>query len=184
MKSFFVVAAALCSLVSARPSSPFDAMAPPPSGTTFYQLQSKSSTTAVNNQWVALQTGKTNYVLTGTQSAGSKFFIDQYKPTGTWSFRNTDDTRQLALQGANGVLLYLVDITNPSSSNIPSGQLMEWGTFTTDNNALGVKDGSTLTTRTFVAVKGSDNGYGLALYDGVSNTTQAISPITLSLVKV
>ncbi|KAF2112824.1 hypothetical protein BDV96DRAFT_601652 [Lophiotrema nucula] len=188
MKSFFVAAAALCSVVSARPASPFEAspfdtMAPPPAGTQFYQLQTKSSTTAVNNQWVALKTGSTSYTLAAAQTAAAKFFIDQYKPTSTYSFRNTDDTRQVALQGPNGTLLYVVDITNPSTSTIPSGQLMEWGTFTIDNNNLGVKDGSTLVNRTWVGVKGSDGGYGLALYDGGSNTTQSITPLTLSVVK-
>lgn len=44
---------------------------------------------------------------------------------------------------------------------------MEWATFTTDNNVLGVKDGSTLPNRTFVAVRGSDGVYGVALYDGM-----------------
>ena len=43
---------------------------------------------------------------------------------------------------------------------------MEWATFTLDSNTLFVKDGSTLTNRTFVAVKGADGGYGVALYDG------------------
>ncbi|KAF2263607.1 hypothetical protein CC78DRAFT_617514 [Lojkania enalia] len=183
MKSFFVAAIALCSIVSARPASPFDAV-PPPAGTTFYRLQSKSSATAVNNQWVSLKTGQTSYTLAAQQSAAAQFFIDQYKPTGTYSFRNTDDTRQIALQGPDGTLLYMVDVTNPSSTNIPGGQLMEWGTFTIDNNVLGVKDGSLLTNRTFVAVEGSDGGYSIALYDGASNTTQNITPITLNIVKV
>ena len=43
---------------------------------------------------------------------------------------------------------------------------MEWATFTMDSNVLFVKDGSTLTNRTFVAVKGTDNSYTVALYDG------------------
>lgn len=62
-----------------------------------------------------------------------------------------------------------MDATNPNSGNIPAGQLMEWATFTTDNNVLFVKDGSTLTNRTFVAVKGSGTDYTVALYDGKSN---------------
>lgn len=127
--------------------------------------------------------------------------MTQYKPTGTYAIHNADDTRQIALRGPTGVLLYLVDVTNPSTDTIPGGQLMEWATFTTDNNVLGVKDGSTLANRTFVAVRGSDGGYGLALYDGkfedvkrlesyidtlagLSNTTETISPLTISVVKV
>jgi hypothetical protein len=125
-----------------------------------------SSTTAVNNQWVALPTGQSGYTLASAQAAATKFFVNQYEPTGTYAFHNADDTRQLALQGSSGALLYLVDVTNPSSDDIPGGQLMEWATFTMDNNVLGVKDGSTLTNRTFVAVTGEDGGYGLALYDG------------------
>jgi hypothetical protein len=35
-----------------------------------------------------------------------------------------------------------------------------------DNNVLFIKDGSTLTNRTFVAVKGSGSDYNVALYDG------------------
>lgn len=69
------------------------------------------------------------------------------------------------LQGADGVLLFLNDATNPSTDTIPKGTLMEWATFTMDNNVLGVKDGSALTNRTFVAV-GSSGSYSLALYDG------------------
>jgi hypothetical protein len=142
-----------------------------------------SSSTAVSGQWVALKTGATAYTLATAQAAATKFFINQYKPTSTYAFHNADDTRQVALQGPNGVLLYLVDVTNPSSTNIPGGQLMEWATFTIDSTVLGVKDGSTLTNRTFVAVQGTDGGYGLALYDGASNTTQNIFPVTLNVVK-
>jgi hypothetical protein len=92
--------------------------------------------------------------------------MNQYAPTGTYAIHNADDTRQIALRGANGVLLYLVDVTNPSSDTVPGGQLMEWATFTTDNNVLGVKDGSTLPNRTFVAVRGTGTTYTVALYDG------------------
>lgn len=79
---------------------------------------------------------------------------------------------------------------------------MEWATFTMDNNVLGVNDGSTLKSRTFVGVKGTGNAYTLALYDGelqlrsadgedgvlmseigVSNVTQAITPLTLNVVR-
>ena len=122
----------------------------------------------MNNQWVSLKTGSTSYTLASAQTAAAKFFTDQYKPTGTYAFHNADDTRQVALQGPNGTLLYVIDVTNASTANIPGGQLMEWATFTIDNNQLGVKDGSTLVNRTFVAVQGADNGYGLAFYDGMS----------------
>lgn len=104
----------------------------------------------------------------GAQTAASRFFLQKYNATNTWAFHNADDTRQVALRGPSGVLLYMVDVTSPSSDTIPSGQLMEWATFTLDNNILGVKDGSTLTTRTFVAVQGTESGGAvtLALYDG------------------
>lgn len=126
-----------------------------------------SATTAVSNQWVSLPSG-TSYVLNSAQTAATKFFVQKYDATSTFAVHNADDTRQVALQGADGTLLYFVDATNPSSSTIPKGQLMEWATFTMDNNVLGVKDGSTLTNRTFVAVRGADGGYGIALYDGKS----------------
>ncbi|KAF2281033.1 uncharacterized protein EI97DRAFT_429116 [Westerdykella ornata] len=182
MKLYLAATAALSTVTSAWPLLPWSTQAPPPAGTQFYQLQTKSATTAVNNQWVTLKTGQTSYTL-GAQTVATKFFLNQYKPTGTYAIHNADDTRQIALQGPTGVLLYLVDVTNPRTDTIPGGQLMEWATFTTDNNVLGVKDGSTLTNRTFVAVKNS-GGYGLALYDGASNTTETISPLTISVVKV
>ena len=167
MKSVFVATAALASIASAFPNplAPW-IKAPPPANAQFYQLQTKSATAAVSGQWVALKTGSTSYSLASAQSAATKFFTQQYTATGTYAFHNADDTRQVALQGTNGILLNVVDATNPSSSNIPAGQLMEWATFTIDNNVLGVKDGSTLTNRTFVAVKGTGSDYTLAFYDG------------------
>jgi hypothetical protein len=62
----------------------------------------------------------------------------------------------------------MTDVTNPNADTIPSGYLMEWATFTMDNNALGVRDGSTLTTRTWVGVmpRGSGAILRVALYDG------------------
>lgn len=125
-----------------------------------------STTTAVNNQWVSLKTGQSGYTLASAQTAATKFFVNEYKPTATYAFHNADDTRQVALRGSSSALLYLVDVTNPSSDNIPGGQLMEWATFTMTDNVLGVKDGSVLPNRTFVAVRGADGGYGLALHDG------------------
>lgn len=124
------------------------------------------ATTAVNNQWVTLPSGSSNYGLATAQSGATRFFVQKYNATNTWAFLNADDTRQVALRGPNGVLLYLVDVTNPRSDTIPSGQLMEWATFTMDNNVLGVNDGSTLKSRTFVAVQGTGSSYTLALYDG------------------
>jgi hypothetical protein len=94
--------------------------------------------------------------------------VQKYNATNTWAFHNADDTRQLALRGPDGVLLYMVDVTNPNSGSIPGGQLMEWATFTFDNNVLGVNDGSTLKSRTFAAVAGTGTTYSLALYDGKS----------------
>ena len=161
-----------------------------------------SSVTGANNQWVSLKTGATQYSLASGQAAATKFFVNLYKPTNTYAIHNADDTRQVALQGSSSYLLNVVDVTNPSSDKIPGGQLMEWATFTLDNNVLGVKDGSTLTNRTFAAVPASGgSGYNLAFYDGkllelgqyanyalnkspgVSKTDTALVFITLSVVK-
>ena len=124
------------------------------------------ATTAINNQWVTLPSGSASYGLAAAQTAATKFFVQKYNATNTWALLNADDTRQVALRGPNGTLLFLVDVTNPRSDNIPGGQLMEWATFTMDNNVLGVNDGSTLKSRTFVAVSGTTPT--LALYDGKS----------------
>ncbi|KAF2645768.1 hypothetical protein P280DRAFT_513655 [Massarina eburnea CBS 473.64] len=187
MKSLFFAAAGLLSIVSAAPAvvpgAPWEKLAPPPTGTEFFQLQAKSSTTAVNNQYLALKTGSSSYAMNGTQAAASKFFSTKYEKTGTWAIHNSDDTRQIVLQGSSSALLYLLDATDPRTDTIPKGQLMEWATFTKDNNVLGVKDGSTLTNRTFAAVKQTDGSYTLALYDGASTVDADISPVTLSLVK-
>jgi hypothetical protein len=125
-----------------------------------------SATTAVNNQWATLKTSASGYTLAAAKNAAAKFFLGQYRPTGTYAFHNSDDLRQVALQGPDGVLLYVVNVTSPNSNNISGGQVMDWATFTIDNNQLGVKDGRTLTNRTWVAVQGSDGGYEIALYDG------------------
>lgn len=125
----------------------------------------------MNNQYLTLKSGATGYTLTGTASAAVKFFADKYPPTGTYALHNADDTRQVALRGSSGALLYLVDVTNPRADDIPGGQLMEWATFTMDSNVLGVKDGSTLTNRTFVAVR-SGSDYTVALYDGESTASR------------
>ncbi|KAF2832550.1 hypothetical protein CC86DRAFT_91070 [Ophiobolus disseminans] len=178
MKSFLTIGAALCSVASAWPLLPWIEQAPPAAGTQFYQLQAKSASTVHNNQWVTLPAGSGNYGLAAAQTAATRFFVQKYNATNTWAFLNADDTRQVALRGPNGTLLYMVDVTNPRSDTIPGGQLMEWATFTMDNNVLGVKDGSTLTNRTFVAVQSS-----LALYDGVSNPEQGVTPLTLNLVR-
>jgi hypothetical protein len=143
----------------------------------------RRATTALNNQWVTLPSGTTNYTLASAQTSATKFFVQKYNATQTWAFHNADDTRQLALRGPDGALLYMVDLTNPSSGSIPDGQLMEWATFTFDNNVLGVSDGSTLKGRGFVAVQGTGNRYSLALYDGVSNSTQVLSALTLNVVR-
>jgi hypothetical protein len=121
-----------------------------------------------------LGTGSTSYSLAAAQTAATKFFVNKYDATSTYAFHNADDTRQVALQGTSGALLYVVDVTNPSGSNIPGGQLMEWATFTMDNNVLGVKDGSTLTNRTFVAVQGTGSAYTVALYDGKLHSRRSI----------
>ncbi|KAF2033743.1 hypothetical protein EK21DRAFT_32834, partial [Setomelanomma holmii] len=189
MKYVLAFGVTLWGAASAWPLLPWLQLAPPPAGTQFYQIQAKSvdthprATTAVNNQRVTLPSSLSSYALATAQTSATKFFVQKYNATNTWAFHNADDTRQLALQGPNGTLLYLVDATNPSSDDILTGQLMEWATFTVDNNVLGVNDGSTPKNRTFAAVKGAGTSYTLALYDGVSSTTQTISPVTLNLAR-
>ncbi|KAL5371397.1 hypothetical protein DPSP01_014295 [Paraphaeosphaeria sporulosa] len=186
-----IVAVALSSLAFATPLAPWEASAPPPAGTTFYQLQAKtSSAPSANNQYVQYPSNPSQYryqlTKPGGENAGTpaKFFLRKYEATGTYAIHNSDDTRQIALAGDDSVLLYLTDATNPSAGNIPGGQLMEWATFTTEGNVLGVKDGSALTKRTFVAVRGTSDSWFVALYDGVSSSREMIYPITLNLVKV
>ena len=115
----------------------------------------------MNNQWVSLKTGATTYGLASTQAAASKLWVKVYPPTGTFSVFNVNAS-EMALTGTTSVLLNAVDRTG---LGIPDGTLMEWATFTLDNDVLGVKDGSALTNRTFVAVQ-STGGYSLAFYDG------------------
>jgi hypothetical protein len=159
------------------------------------------TTTAVNGQWLSLKTGSSSYALAAAQTTAARFFSNLYNATGTYAVHNSDDTRQIVLQGASAPLLYLLDATNPRTDTIPKGQLMEWATFTTDGNVLGVKDGSTLTSRTFAAVKQTDGSYTLALYDGkyfdllgeregeltrfvgVSKVDATVTPVTINLVK-
>ncbi|KAH9860748.1 hypothetical protein J1614_012080 [Plenodomus biglobosus] len=185
MKSLLFLTAAFLSLASGWPFAPRAKLAPPKPGTQLYQLQTKSATTALTNQWVTLASGTTSYTLASAQTAASKFFVTKYDATGTWSLRAAeDDTRQIALRGTDSVLLYAVELTTSANFTIPGGVLMEWGTFTMDNNVVGVNDGSALKNRTFVAVQGSGSSYSVALYDGVSNTTQNITPLTLNFVRV
>jgi hypothetical protein len=65
----------------------------------------------------------------------------------------------------SGELLYMDDVLYPSVSG---GELIEWGVFIMDGNVLGVRDGSALTRRSFVAVHPEAEGgtYEVALYDG------------------
>ncbi|KAF2854833.1 hypothetical protein T440DRAFT_464965 [Plenodomus tracheiphilus IPT5] len=185
MKSLLFLTVSLCSLASAWPFARRAKMAPPKPGTQLYQLQTTSASAALTNQWVALPSGTTSYTLASAQTAASKFFVTKYDPTGTWSLHAAeDDTRQIALRGTDSVLLYAVDLTTSTNFTIPGGVLIEWGTFTMDNNVVGVNDGSALKNRTFVAVQGTGSTYNIALYDGVSNTTQSITPLTLNFVRV
>lgn len=88
--------------------------------------ESDRATTAVANQWVTLASGSTSYGLVSAQTAATKFFVQKYNATNTWAFHNADDTRQVALRGADGTLLYMVDVTNPSAGNIPGGQMSKF----------------------------------------------------------
>lgn len=92
--------------------------------------------------------------------------MQKYEPNNSWGFVTANDSRQVALLGQEpaGVLLYMVRY----SAETALAGFMEWSTFTMDNNVLAVKDGSTLTSRTFAAVlpSGSGSDWTLALYDG------------------
>jgi hypothetical protein len=61
------------------------------------------------------------------------------------------------------------DVLRPS---VYDGELVEWGVFILDDNVLGVRDGSALTRRSFVAVPPELGGdaYELALYHGESGS--------------
>ena len=130
-----------------------------------------SSDPTSNDQWVsppATSSTTNTYVLGSSQSAASKFFVIKYNATNTWELHAAEDAdRQVALRGRDqlGELLYMDDVLRPSVSD---GELVEWGVFIMDGNILGVKDGSALTRRSFVAVHPEVNGeaYELALYDG------------------
>ncbi|CBX97117.1 hypothetical protein IAQ61_007942 [Plenodomus lingam] len=179
MKSLLFLAAALAGLAAA---SPFTPRAAPDSGRARFMLQVESDTTALANQWVSLESGAISYTLSNSQSQASQFYVTKYDPTGTWSLNAIDNlTHQVALQGPNNVLLYAIQM---SSYTIPCGVQMQWATFTKDNGVLGVSDGSSLKDRTFVAVQRNGGTYSVALYDGVSDTKESITPVTLKLVKV
>ncbi|KAF1830024.1 PCI-domain-containing protein [Decorospora gaudefroyi] len=184
MRFLVAVAASLSSLDSAWASGEavqMDTLAP---GTQLYQLRTSSADLAFNNQWVSLPASSfTNgtYTLGSNQSAASRFFIVKYEATNTYELHAAEDgDRQVVLRGRNqsGELLYMDDVFRPGSFGIPDGQLIEWGVFILDNNMLGVKDGSALTRRSFVAVhpETADGGYELALYNGESS----LAPLTVT----
>jgi hypothetical protein len=62
----------------------------------------------------------------------------------------------------------MVNAGYPTSNSIPAGMLMEWATFVTPNNLLGVDDGSANKRRTFVVVEGYGGNNTIALWDGKS----------------
>ncbi|KAF1920207.1 hypothetical protein BDU57DRAFT_464410 [Ampelomyces quisqualis] len=141
---------------------PWTRMAPHTAGTHFYRLQAKSSTTAVTKQWVILSSDSPSYRLATAQSAATKVLRTKLEKLQTPRVF-ADDCCRLALRGPCGVLLYLVDVTNPNTGSIPGGQLMECATFTMDNN---VNDRSTLKNRTLAAVQIAGTTYTLVLYHG------------------
>jgi hypothetical protein len=107
-------------------------------------------------------------MLDSSQSAASRFFVVKYNATNTYELHAAEDAdRQIVLRGRDGLgeLLYMDDVRHPSVSG---GELIEWGVFVMDNNVLGVRDGSALTRRSFVAVHPEAGGvtYEVALYDG------------------
>jgi hypothetical protein len=126
-----------------------------------------------NDQWVSRPVSPSTtdtYTLNSSQSAASRFFIVKYNATNTYELHTAEDAdSQVVLRGRglNGELLYLDEVLHPSISD---GELVEWGVFVLDGNILGVKDGSALTRRSFVAVYPKIDGgaYELALYDGES----------------
>jgi hypothetical protein len=99
------------------------------------------------------------------QVAG-KFFTTAYSGAGTTSFHAGDDSHQLGLSGVNG-LLNLVDLVNPTADTIPKDVPTEWSVFEVGSGGqLGVKDGSTIPSRTWVIYLETDGAYYVGLWDG------------------
>ncbi|OCL04712.1 hypothetical protein AOQ84DRAFT_380306 [Glonium stellatum] len=182
MKSLFLAVAALSAqltLVAARAVAV-------PANATFYNLQTKSATTTLNNLYLSSSNGTVGLFSNAKSSAlnAARVFTTPYTPTGTLSLHIADDTHQIALLGTSPSLLSLVDVVSPTTDAIPKGQLMEWSTFTIDSTGnLGVKDGSALTTRHWVAWENTDGSYGIGLYDGVTTESRALANITITAVK-
>lgn len=102
-----------------------------------------------------------------------KFYTTPYEPSKTLAFHIGEDANQVILVGSNG-LLDIDDQTNPSTNTIPKGKLAEWSTFTiAQNGALGVKDGSDIPSRRWIAYP-SDGGYIISLYDGMSKSPRIV----------
>jgi hypothetical protein len=106
--------------------------------------------------------------------AADNFLFQYYPPEGV----TTDPPQQWTITCSPGVRLTLVGkapgilklqaIFQPRAWKIPTDTPVEWDTFTTDaNGTLDVNDGSALTTRRWVAYKGSNETvYDIGLYDG------------------
>jgi hypothetical protein len=146
------------------------------------------------------------YTLTNNQSLATKFEFYNNTAAGNPRFSAfaLDDHQETALMGPGpaGELLYMVNAGYPTANSIPGGMLMEWATFVTPNNNLGVDDGSANKRRTFVVVEGDGGNNTIALWDGelqageeggrpavltrccvgISRTWDDINPITLGLV--
>jgi len=135
-----------------------------------YNLQTKSETGTVSNQFLSSKGGKVGLFPGAKESANTaaKVLATPYEAAQTLALSIGDPSHQIALAGSNG-LLELVEVVNPTGDSIPQGQSMEWSTFVIDSSGnLNVKDGADIPTRRWVAFENSDGSSGVGLYDGVT----------------
>ncbi|KAF2397214.1 hypothetical protein EJ06DRAFT_166760 [Trichodelitschia bisporula] len=157
-----------------------------PDNAQFYTLQTKSDTQNLNGLYLSAKDGRVALFpgdRSDTARAG-KFFTTQYDAAKTLSLHAGDDTHQVALRGANG-LLDIVDVVSPTADQIPQGQIMEWSTFTiAQDGTLGVSDGADIPSRQWVAYENRDGSFGVALYDGFTPVTdRKVSKISIIATK-
>jgi hypothetical protein len=148
-------------------------------------LTHSSTVNTLSGLYLSSKGGKVGAYPGTRESASSafKFFTTEYKPASSLSLHPGDDTHQIALSGKGG-LMNLVDLAAPSSSTIDPNTPTEWSVFTIGaGGALGVKDGSALTARTFVTYLETDGNYYVGLWDGVTAQPRTVSNVTVVATK-
>jgi len=150
-----------------------------------YNLQTKSETSALSNQFLSSKGGKVGLFPGAKESANTaaKVLATPYEAAQTLALSIGDPSNQIALAGSNG-LLELVEVVNPTGDSIQQGQSMEWSTFVIDSSGnLNVKDGADIPTRRWVAYQNADGSSGVGLYDGVT-LPQTKTFVNISIVAV